>query len=139
MMVPLNGRNRMLKCFHDEQGHPGSWKSIKMMRNFVTWKRMQKDVKAFVKTCHLCQTCKHRNHSYEGPYCTVVAKEKGEIVYVDILGPIIKSKLECTYVLVMVDAFTKHVRMFELRNAKTGSCLSKIMNRYIKEEGKLKG
>lgn len=82
-----------------------------------------------------CQLCKHRNRTYEGPYCTVVPKGRGDIVYVDTLGPIIKGKRGCAYVLVIVDAFSKHIRMFELRNAKTGSCLNSRKQRIILDHG----
>lgn len=48
---------------------------------------------------------KHRNHTYEGPYYTAEPKGKGELVYLDILGSLVKGRGGCAYVLLMVDEF----------------------------------
>lgn len=136
MVVPNKCRNLILTFFHDNQGQPGFSTLIKMMRNFVSWKGMNRDSKNFVKTCHLCQLCKHKNRTYEGPFYAAEPREKGELIYLDVLGPLIKGKGGYAYILLVLDAFSKHVTLFCLRNAKTSSCLNKILKCYICEEGK---
>lgn len=112
LVVPKQCTAEILKFFHDDQGHPGFGKLIKILRDLVTWKRLARDVKSYVKTCHLCQTCKHRNATFEGRFITVIPTGKGELLYIDLLGPLVKGRWGWTYILVMVDAFSKHVRLF---------------------------
>lgn len=131
-MVPEACQEEILKLIHDDQGHPGFNKVIKLLREMVTWKGIDKKVKRYLRTCHLCQTCKHRNATYEGRFISVIPTKKGELVYIDLLGPLVRRRNGWTYMLVILDAFSKHVSLFGLRNAKTMSCLNKI-NKYCVE------
>lgn len=47
MIIPERCRDSVLTFFHDEQGHLGWWKLMKMLRRFVFWKGMNRDAKTF--------------------------------------------------------------------------------------------
>lgn len=53
---------------------------------------MERDLKIYPKTCHLCQIYKHRNKPSGEPYYAVIPKGNAEIVYIDILGPLVRNR-----------------------------------------------
>lgn len=88
-----------------------------MLGHLVTWKGMTRDICEYVRSCHICELCKQKSMRLMGPLQAIVPNGTGEIVAIDILGPLVKSTQGFTYVMVMVDIFSKFVELYGLRKA----------------------
>jgi hypothetical protein len=57
---PLENRQNILERYHDSPtaGHPGIWKTTRMVREDYWWPTMKEDVKAYVQGCLKCQATK---------------------------------------------------------------------------------
>jgi hypothetical protein len=57
---PLENRQNILERYHDSPtaGHPGIWKTTRMVRDDYWWPTMKEDVKAYVQGCLKCQATK---------------------------------------------------------------------------------
>ena len=64
------------------------------------------------------------------------ANEPGKLVTVDFYGPIPKSIAGVQYIFVLIDAFSKYVRLYPVKRATTRIILSKLENDYFKHTGK---
>lgn len=104
LAVPGSCKNQMLQIFHDDMGHLGTYQMATIMRQIVRWRRMERDIKQYDKTCHECQLCKFRNETFEVPFHSVIPR----VIYVDILGPLAKSKGGVCHILVVLCSFTTH-------------------------------
>lgn len=75
----------------------------------------------------------------EGDFQFVSSDEPNDLVTADFLGPLPRARGGgVQYLLVMVDAFSKLVRMYAIKAATTGASLKRIFDDYIPECGKFK-
>ncbi|RWS04578.1 Retrotransposable element Tf2 protein type 1-like protein [Dinothrombium tinctorium] len=56
--VPQSLRSKLLSKFHEEHGHPGKRKTIKLISNHYWWPNILKDIKTHVESCQNCQRIK---------------------------------------------------------------------------------
>jgi hypothetical protein len=70
---------------------------------------MRKVVFDYVRKCELCQRAKPSQNMHVGLHSAEPCSETMEKLFVDIVGPLVRSKRENIVILVMVDAFTKFV------------------------------
>ena len=74
----------------------------------------------------------------EGEYDLVRANGPNDLTTVDFYGPLPRGRWGVQYLLVVLDAFSKLVRIYSLKNATTQSSLKCIIDKYIPECGKPK-
>lgn len=59
IIVPTSLQDKILYHYHDENGHPGKNKTIKLIHNYYWWWNSYKDIKAYVSSCNTCQLGKN--------------------------------------------------------------------------------
>lgn len=97
------------------------------MKRFFYWRGMQKSIKKYVVSCDTCQRVKYLNTSMEGEYHLVVSKEPGDLLTIDFYGPLPRGRGGMQYILVTLDAFSKYVCLYQLKNATTASTLKRLL------------
>lgn len=80
---------------------------------------MQKHVEKFVLNCDLCQRVKYFTIAMEGPYNQVISHSPSDLVTVDYYGPLPCARGGVEYVFVVLDAFSKLIRLYPLKKATT--------------------
>lgn len=114
-------------------GHLGLFKTLNKIRQRFIWKGMDKDIQASVKSCTVCMQSKPAQKTHYGFLASNVATKPMEKLFVDYVGKLPRSKKGNSYLLVCVDAFTKYVWLFPVREATTRatiSCLSSICGSF---------
>ena len=117
LVVPAELRLKVLYYCHDskESGHLGQTKTLDRLKERFYWYRMSKDSDLFVKQCSVCNRNKKGNRTPRSALGSYHAWYPMERVHLDILGPINpKSRSGSSYILVMVDQFTKWVELAAL-------------------------
>lgn len=135
LCVPKEEREKMLIEFHDRWLHPGINKMRKMMSNLLTWVGMSSTIKEYVNSCHKCQVNKFKSYRFSGPLQSIIPRDVGELVAIDIFEPLVKSVCGYTCILVIVDIFSKYTKLYGLKRSTAISCL-KQLNKYMLECGK---
>lgn len=97
---------------------------------------MNRDIKKFVLRCDLCQRVKYINVNMEGAYRMVHSTEPGDLVCVDFYGPLPRSLGGLEYIFVLLDVFSKYVKLFPIKKENSRTILRKLFNSYIPEMGK---
>jgi hypothetical protein len=115
--------------FHESPlgGHLGIRKTIHKIRHSFIWKGMDADIAARVKACRACGLSKPAQNTHYGMLASEVASRPMEKLFIDFVGKFPRSKAGNAYALVCVDAFTKFVWIFPVREASTATTI-RVLN-----------
>jgi transposase InsO family protein len=118
--VPKSLRSKLIFAFHNTliSGHMGIRKTFHRLEERFYWKNMRRDVSSFVNRCAKCQVSKIVRIP-PAPASSFNADSPWEVITVDLMGPYPPGTYQSTFLLVVVDMFTKYVELFPLRKAKT--------------------
>lgn len=116
--------------------HGGIGKTIDRLRRFCYWPRMTVDVRQMVNECNICRETKAPNVTLRPPMGQqMVAERPFQLIYSDLLGPYPRSKTGHTYILVVLDKFTKFVLLHPLRKASASEVKSFLEHNVIQMFG----
>lgn len=131
LFVPESQRVKVLRLCHDEptSSHLGYFKTLSRLKIHYYWPKVHRDVRKYVLSCQVCSAQKAPNVSRPG----IMGKEKivqfpWQIISVDLIGPLPRSKKGFTYLFVIVDWFSKYVVMCPLRKANSPSIVNFLEN-----------
>ena len=116
IMVPADDeiRTLIISEAHDSPmaGHFGMDRTIELVQRQWNWKGLRADVRAYVRSCLLCQRAKHSVNAPPGKLHPIVAERPWQIVTMDFVGKFPKTPVNAhTQILIMVDKFTKYVML----------------------------
>lgn len=94
-------------------------------------KNLARKVRRFVASCVICQKVKHPNRSYDTQIRSHLPREPGDLLAVDLYGNLPGARGGLRYVLVCLDVFSRHVKLYPLRAATTKACLNKLTGHYF--------
>ena len=103
-------------------GHLGIYKTRHKIREQLIWKGMDKDISSRVKACSTCALSKPAQFQRWGYLASSVAEHPMQKLFIDFVGKLPRTKLGNTYILVVVDAFTK------LEEATSAAPISSLKN-----------
>lgn len=130
-VVPRGVRWQILKMNHDDVGHYGFEKTLHRIQQRYWFAKMRRFVKKYVSSCLECAHHKTPGGRREGQLHPI---EKLSIpfhtIHIDHLGPFIKSKSGNTYLLVLVDGFTKFVNAKPVKNTKSATTI-KVLKEHM--------
>lgn len=118
--VPKAARQKIVRLCHDEMGHFGVSKTLEKLQADYWFASMRRYVRRYVATCLECLYHKEPAGKRPGHLHSI---EKVSMpmhtVHIDHLGPFVKSTTNNSYLLVVVEAFTKFVFAKAVKNTKT--------------------
>lgn len=127
IVIPKSVRWRVVKMFHDDNGHMCSEKVIKLIRKKYWFEKLRRFVTKYVKSCISCQFAKKPTGMQRGQLHPI---DKGsvpfETIHVDHLGPFCESRNGNSYLLLVVDGFTKYTWLQPVQNTKAEHVLSTL-------------
>ena len=138
IVVPEKIGEQLTTQLHEIYGHIGHKKVYKMLDEDFTMKGLKRKIHLWLRTCDICQRVKHRNTLTKAPLQSIKISEPNELLSIDFIGPLPTARAGMKYVLVCLDAFSKFVALYPLKNATTQSVINKIFNDYIIKHGKPK-
>lgn len=146
IVIPKSVRWRVTKTFHDDNGHMNDKKVTELIQREYWFEKLRRFVSKYVRGCISCQFAKTPTGKRQG-YLNPI--DKGNIPWhtwhIDHLGPFCLSKNGNSYLLVIVDSFTKFTWLQPVPNTCTAhavatiSLLSRIFGlptRVISDRGK---
>ena len=138
LVVPAELRLKVLYYCHDsrDSGHLGQDKTLEKLKERFYWYGMSKDSSIYVQQCSSCNKNKKGNRTPRSALGSYHAGYPMERVHLDILGPINPhSKSGSTYILVMVDQFTKWVELAALPAQNAELTAKAFLKHFIKNFG----
>lgn len=130
-VVPRGSLWQILKANHDDVGHFGIEKTLDRIRALHWFPKMRAFVKKYVSSCLECAHHKMPSGAQQGQLHPI---EKIEIpfhtIHADHLGPFNKSKKKNSYILVIIDAFTKFINLTPVKSTKSSETI-KVLKSHI--------
>ena len=134
VFVPRVLRQRVLTSYHGVGIHFGIQKTLDVMRPVVFWPGLSADVTETIRTCDFCKVGKS-NPVVQAPIQRFPSVQRPfQRVAMDFAGPFPASRKGNRYFLVIVDHFSKYVKVFPLPEATMETAIDCLRN-VIFEEG----
>lgn len=124
-VVPSDARWKVCHMCHDESGHMAFEKTLHKMKQTYWFSGMTSFVKRYVRACIPCAYAKQPAGRKEG-FLFPIPKTPVPFysVHIDHLGPFVKSKLGNTYILGIIDSYTKFIVLKAVRNTKSKTSIA---------------
>lgn len=127
LVVQRENRPNILKQCHDDvlSGHGGYFKTAERIKCRYYWPKMDVDIRKYVRKCETCKACKPSNEIQRSPMGNFRSCNRPwEIIYIDFVGPLPRSRSGFVYMLVIVDGFSKFVHVHPMRTATTKTTIN---------------
>lgn len=123
-VVPDGARWRICQINHDEAGHFSLQKTLERISADYWFPKMTRFVKKYVTSCINCAYNKEMSGKRTG-YLHPIPKVATvfHTIHMDHLGPFVKSKRGNTYVLGVIDGFSKFIMIKAVRNTKSNTTI----------------
>ena len=115
------------QCHNSIVGHGGSQRTLtKLFSLGYTWLHMRQHVNMFIKSCPLCQKMSAVKYPVEVQHYVTISERPFDIINVDFLGPFPDK----TYVLVIIDNFSKWVELYHCTDATAKSACEGLLHHF---------
>lgn len=130
-VVPKEARFQLCKLNHDDIGHFGVEKTIDKVSKYFWFPKMKRFIKKYVHSCIECAYSKESSGPKEGLLHPIHKVDKPfDTVHIDHLGPFVRNTNGHSYLLILVDGFTKFCILTPLRNLKSSLTIRSLENTF---------
>jgi len=129
-MLPSSLENKVIKFVHLSLGHAGSEKCAAEIAHTFYVKNLGKKARKIL-SCDFCQRVKHPNRSYEIESRSHLPKQPGDLRTLDFYGQLPVGRGVVQHILVCLDVFSKHIKLYPLQAATTKACFNKVITDYF--------
>lgn len=130
-VVPRAVRWQVLRMNHDNVGHFGYEKTLSRLRETFWFSKMRRFTKKYVSACLECAHHKGPGGRKEGMLHPI---PKADIpfhtLHADHLGPFVRSKGGNTYILAVIDSFTKFISIKAVRDTKSTTAIRTLKDHF---------
>jgi len=134
-VIPEQLRSTILHTCHDHasSGHFGIDRTWTRLSSTYFWPNARDDVTNWVKSCPNCLSFNPPPHRYsKAPLQPIESSERFQLVCYDLAGPFIPaSDNGYTYVLILVDHFTKWLEVILLKDIRASTIAIAIHDQWI--------
>lgn len=113
-LIPPDLREPIMKAYHDDilAGHQGVTRTQQRIGSRYYWPNMNSDIATYVGKCPSCSMNKKLGNPRRTTLQPLKLIAPWHVVQMDYVGPFKITANGNEYILVMVDAFSKHVELF---------------------------
>lgn len=92
---------------------------------------MKKDVSEYVKSCHKCQINKNKNKIKIPLKITSTSDKPFQKIFLDIVGPLIKSNNNNCYIMTIMDDLTRYLLAIPLSSIDANTISNVLVKNFI--------
>lgn len=134
IFVPKCFVNNILGSYHGKGIHFGMSKTNQLVSYLFYWPKMNESIEEFINACDICKISKSNQPKPAPVQSLPLVSRPVERIALDYCGPFQESDQGNKYLLVIIDHFTRFVRVFPVPAA-TSSISAKCLEEFIREEG----
>ena len=134
LFTPPNMTNDLIAEAHGHilTGHDGVFKTKERLLESYYWPGMDKQILAFIKNCHKCQTTKRYHPMGKQPIQPLPqCSQPNQRIHADLFGPLKTSERGKKYILCITDAFTKYVELVAIPDKEATTIATSIFYRWV--------
>lgn len=99
----------------------------KLKTNNITWANMKNDIKTYIQQCSCCQKMSHIKHHIEMAPFTTASYSIMDTISIDAIGPLPTTEDGYSYIIVIVDTFSRFVILAPARDTTANSAADAIL------------
>ena len=130
--VPFTFRDEVIKTYHN-LNHCGYKATIKAICNKFYWKSIKHHVKTFL--CRDCIENKINRKNIVPPFRISIPGGRFEKIHIDIVGPLLNTKIGNKYALTIIDRFTRYIVAAPIASIEADHVFDKLMSVWIQYFG----
>lgn len=132
--VPESAREQVMRQEHDGCLHIGFEKCIEKLKRRFYWPRMSAELKKYINRCDTCKETKHSTVSTEPMMGQQrVAVRPFQIVCMDYIQSLPRSKKGNAHLLVVLDVFSKYCLLAPVRKISSASLCSILEEQWLRK------
>jgi len=134
VLLPSSFRRQVIDRCHNDAAHAGTVKTMIRVQEGYVWSGMRAEIEAFIKRCPRCRVHiqqPERPEMGEMP----IAQSPGQIVSIDLIGPLTPSHKQNKYLLVCVDHYSAWIEAYPLANKTNEEVWDKLRLEYFPRHG----
>lgn len=137
LVVPVPLRSEILKECHDSDigGHHGVDRTYSRVAQGFYFPGMRRAITDYIKTCTTCQRYKSSNTKPSGLLQTPVLNQRGEVLAIDLFGPLPKGDNNEKWILLVEDTATRWTELYALKEATSEVCARTLIEEYFLRYG----
>ena len=131
IVVPENQRTLVIEQCHNPplSAHFGFHKTLEKVQRDYYWPKSNANVRDFIRNCEICKAIKPSNQIHKAPMGNFREPLRPwHMIYLDFIGPFPRSKTGNSYILTVVDSFSKFVHAHPLRLATSKQLIKFLRN-----------
>jgi transposase InsO family protein len=129
--MPAELEEEVIKFTHVSLGHQGTEKCMAQIAQTFYIQSLGQKVRKLISRCDICQRVKHPNRSYATESRSHLPSEAGVLCATDLYGPLPIGRGGVRYILVILDVFSKYVKLYALKAATAKACVNKMVGHYV--------
>lgn len=129
--VPTHRIVDLILNFHQHFGHVGPKKCIAAIRDVCYFRGCNRNVLRVVRSCEICQRVKFSTVRVEGEMQHVMAHAPLDRICVDLYGPLPSGWNNVKYIFVILDCFSRFVRLFSIKRSTAVIVTNRMILDYI--------
>jgi hypothetical protein len=132
-VVPVSLRSTVLDYYHNStlSAHFGVNKTLKRISKVYYWPKIRNDVIRYVRQCLECLQAKPAQNTRVGMHQARVVTRPLEKVFVDFVGPMVRTRAGNQTIFVILDGFSKFVAMYPVRRITSKVVVDILLKRYF--------
>ena len=133
LVLPTKYKEEVLRGLHNDIGHPGKERTLKLARERFYWPGMSTDIENWINRCDRCMRRKSST-SERAPLVNIHTTYPLELVCIDYLT-LEPSKGRISNVLIITDHFTKYALAIPTKNQTAKTTAEAFYNNFIVNYG----
>ena len=135
LVVPRKFRQVVIKLAHDSQlsAHHGESRTESLIKRYFYWPHMQREIKGYIISCEICQRLGKGRQTKAPMVITTSPSRPFQNIAMDVVRPIPVSASGKTYILTIIDLFSKYLEAYALKKVTSKAiveCLVKFITSY---------
>ncbi|KMQ89852.1 s68306 pol retrotransposon woot [Lasius niger] len=135
IIVPEAVKWELIRRVHNFLLHFGTDKVSDFVSDYFEVQNLERVVRDVVASCETCQATKYYTRPTRGIEYYDLPSQPGQVVSLDIFGPLPQTPRGNKYILVLMDQFSKLVRFYAMKNQKLETILDCLQVEYFQEIG----
>lgn len=122
--------NVMFVFYHNTLfgGHFGIARTTARVNEYFYHPKLNSFIKQKVKSCKICMMSKSTQRKYEGKLISIPIETAMDTLYIDLLGPLVRTKMGNKYILAIIDAYTRYTWLYPIKDSTSKAIIEKLRN-----------